>query len=240
MAGSPRKRARKERAAAARGEATTPPRGEARGLAAKLRSDVKANKEDPSFKAWESRLTPVETIVETICEFMMNGQWLGGASILEVARKFELSPESVRRYAAEANRLLRSRLRDDPELHDGARMELLQNFRVIRAIAMQQKDAAGLGVALNANRALGFYLGIEPAKRIDVNDVTDDDQDGWTDAELEAFVKTGARPRRALRAVAHALTSGETDLSNGRGNGHANGNGHDAEFDDDDFDGGPH
>jgi hypothetical protein len=238
MAGSPIKRARRAAAEAARKEAEARgiplPQGmQAKGLAAKLRKDVKAAGEPIDYEAWDRSLTDVEKVVETICEFMMNGQWLGGASVMQLAREFKLGPETVRRYAAEANRLLRSRLRQDPELADGARYEVLQNFRIIRAMAMKQQDAAGLGVALNANRALGFYLGVEPVKRLDVADVSDE-MDSWSDTELEDFAKSGRRPRRALRAVGHQLVSGE--LGNGaNGHANANGNGHaDADEDDDD------
>lgn len=229
MAGSPKKRARK--VAAGKG-AKPPPKGGGGGLAAQLRDDIAAHKEAPDYETWQRGLTDAERYVEKICAYMMHGQWLGGASVEEVAKQESLSPETVRRYAAEANRLLRDRLRRDPELSDGARFEVLQNFRVIRALAMQQKDAAGLGVALNANRALGFYLGVEPVKRLDVADVTADEMEGWSDQELEDFAKSGQRPRKALRAVARELTSGE--LSRANGNGHSNG--HDGELTDDEDD----
>jgi hypothetical protein len=229
MPGHPKKRARRAAAAAA---GKPPPvkakgKGGGRGLVAELREDIAANKEPADYETWERGLSHAEKMVEQICEYMMNGQWLGGASVIEVGRKNDLSPETVRRYAAEANRLLRDRLRRDPELGEGARFEVLQNFRVIRALAMSQKDAGGLSVALNANRALGFYLGVEPVKRLEVADVTPDELEGWSDQELEDFAKSGQRPRRALRAVARELTNGE--LSNGNG---ANGNGHDGELED--------
>lgn len=222
MAGQPKKRAK--RAAAGLPSTQKPKRPPAKGLATKLAADIEANKEPPDYESWHRGLTDAERYVEDICGYMMNGQWLGGASIDEVAKKNSLSPETVRRYAAEANRLLRDRLRRDPELADGARFEVLQNFRVIRALAMQTKEPAGLGVALNANRALGFYLGVEPVKRLEVADVTPDEIDAWNDQELDDFAKTGNRPRRALRAVARELTNGE--LGNGA-------NGHDGELDDD-------
>ncbi len=227
MPGRPKTRAKKAAAAGVPLPARKPKRPPAKGLATKLAADIATAGEPPDYETWERGLTDAERYVEKICSFMMNGQWLGGASVEEIAKQESLSPETVRRYAAEANRLLRDRLRRDPELSDGARFEVLQNFRVIRAMAMASKEPAGLGVALNANRALGFYLGVEPVKRLDVADVTPEETDGWSDQELEDFAKSGNRPRRALRAVARELTSGE--LGNGT-------NGHDAELPDDEDD----
>lgn len=228
MPGQPKTRARKAAAAGLPPPAPKGKRPPAKGLSEKLAKDVAANGEPPDYEAWQRGLTDAERYVEKICDYMMNGQWLGGASVNEVAKQEALSPETVRRYAAEANRLLRDRLRRDPELAADARYEVLQNFRIIRAAAMATKEPAGLGVALNANRALGFYLGVEPVKRLDVADVTPEETDDWNDQELEDFARTGKRPRRALRAVAQQLTSGEL------GNGASATNGIDGELTDDD------
>ncbi len=184
--------------------------------------------EAASFKEWDGRLNPTERIVDEIVEYMANGQWLGSVSEREIAKKHDLSPETLRRYSAEANRVLRRRLREDPELNIEARFELLHTFRVIRALGMKDATAGGLGVALNASRALGFYLGIEPARRHEVEHSVDEFGE-WTEDELEAYGKDGKLPRRALRFVAQQRLLGEG--SGGNGNGHD-----DTEDEDDDPD----
>lgn len=177
--------------------------------------------EHKTFAEWEASLTPTENLVQEIAEYMANGAWLGGVSDKEVAKKHNLSPDTVRRYAAEANRLLRDRLREDPELRSDAKESILQSFRVIRALATKNGDAGSLGVALNATRALGFYLGLEPSRALEVTTPGHEDFNGWSTEEIEDYAASGKKPRRALRAVArHLLEQGsapEPIETNGHG-----------------------
>jgi hypothetical protein len=138
-----------------------------------------------------------EERIEHIVDLMSRGQWLAGVSDKALAKQWRCTPDNVRKISAEASRLIRARLRDDPEAKAEARAMLLQNFEVIRAKAMAKGDAPSLRVALDAMRAYGFYLGIEPAKRLDVTERVDQFE-GWTTDEKLAFSRDGRRPRRAL------------------------------------------
>lgn len=155
---------------------------------------------EDSFARWEDSLSPRERRIEDIVNKMMSGAWLTGVSDHTLAKEWNLSPNTVRKMSAEASRAVRFRLRDDPAAKLEARAQLLQLFEVIRAKAMAKGDPASLRVALDAMRAYGFYLGIEPAKRLDV---TSDSEpfSGWTTEEKLAFSRDGSRPHRAAREL---------------------------------------
>ena len=153
-----------------------------------------------SFADWESALSPRERRIEEIVSKMMSGAWLSGVSDNAFAKEWNLSPNTVRKMAAEASRAVRFRLREDPVAKEEARAQLLQLFEVIRAKAMAKGDAPSLRVALDACRAYGFYLGIEPAKQLDVTE-RKDPFTGWTTDEKEAFARDGLRPRRAVNRI---------------------------------------
>ena len=136
---------------------------------------------------------------------MCTGQWLAGVSERLLAERWACTRDNVRKISAEASRVLRRAFREDPDAKAEARVLMLQNFEVIRAKCMQNGDPQSLRVALDAMRGYGFYLGIEPAKRLDVT-THDDPFDGWSEAELDAYAKDGKRPRRALRQLATELT----------------------------------
>jgi hypothetical protein len=145
--------------------------------------------------------TEREERVEQVVDLMSRGQWLAGVSDKALAKQWRCTADNARKISAEASRLIRARLRDDPAAKAEARAMLLQNFEVIRAKAMAKGDAPSLRVALDAMRAYGFYLGIEPAKRLDVTERADPFE-GWTTDEKLAFSRDGRRPRRALARVA--------------------------------------
>lgn len=153
-----------------------------------------------SYEQWEKGLTTAEQRVEDIVAKMQAGAWLTGVSERALAKEWDCDPNTVRHYAAEANRVVRRQLREDPEAKAEARAQLLQIFEVIRAKAMSLGDAQGLRVALDASRAYGHYLGIEPPKRLDVADRTDP-LEGWSTEEKLAFARDGKKPHRALRRV---------------------------------------
>jgi hypothetical protein len=159
-----------------------------------------ATSEADTFTAWESALSPRERRIEDIVTRMSNGAWLSGVSDRVLAKEWNLSPNTIRKMAAEASRAVRFRLREDPEGKADARAALLQTFEVIRAKAMAKGDAPSLRVALDASRAYGFYFGIEPAKRLDVTERVDQFE-GWTTDEKLAFSRDGRRPRRALAVL---------------------------------------
>jgi hypothetical protein len=167
----------------------------------------------------ERSLTETERRVEEIVFRMQSGAWLTGVSERALAKEWRVSPITVRHVAAEASRVIRRLLRDDPEAQLEARAQIVQTFEVIRAKAMAKGDPASLRVALDATRALGFYQGVEPAKKLEVARA-DSFMDGWTPQEKLAFANGQGTPRRAVRS---ALT--KPARSSGA-NGHA-GNGSD-------------
>lgn len=154
-----------------------------------------------SYAAWEQGLPDRERRIEDIVSKMLAGAWLSGVSEKAMAQEWNLSPNTVRKMAAEASRMVRFRLSDDPDAKAEARAQVLQLFEVIRAKCMAKGDPASMRVALDALRAYGFYLGIEPARQLDVTGRTDP-MSGWTTEEKLAYARDGTRPRRAVRQLA--------------------------------------
>ena len=168
---------------------------------------------------WQTGLSPREQRIEEIAGKMMAGAWLSGVSDDALSKQWNLSPNTIRKMSAEASRLVRARLRDDPVAKAEARAIVLQTFEVIRAKAMSNGDSASLRVALDATRAYGFYFGIEPAKRLDVAERADPFE-GWTPEEKLAFASSGARPRRSVARMAGMASEGNGHDDDGNGAAH--------------------
>jgi hypothetical protein len=179
---------------------------------------------EPTYAESRAGLTLRERRVAEVAAMMSRGAWLSGVTDELLAQKWNCCPSNVRTISAEANRLIRARLRDDPEAQREARALLLQNIDTIRAKAMGNGDPQSLRVGLDALRAYGFYLGIEPAKKLDVTE-RHDPVEGWTVDEMLAFAKEGRRPRRSLEGK----TLGGTARPASDGNGVDHGNGADDE-----------
>lgn len=163
---------------------------------------------EPTYAESLAGLTTRERRVAEVISMMSRGAWLSGVSDDLLAKKWNCDPSNVRKIAAEANRVIRLRLRDDPKALQEARALLLQNIETIRAKAMGNGDAQSLRVGLDALRAYGFYLGIEPAKKLDVTERHDPVQ-GWSVEEKIAYARDGKRPRRALRESANGADDGD-------------------------------
>ncbi len=163
---------------------------------------------EKTFVQWQSELTDRERRVEDIVHKMQSGSWLSGVSERALAEQWDITPNAVRAIASEASRVIRRRLRDDPTAKAEARAQIMQTFEVIRAKAMAKGDPASLRVALDATRALGFYQGVEPVRRLDVVE-RHDPFEGWTTEEKLAFANEGRKPRRALAAMAAANGTGD-------------------------------
>jgi hypothetical protein len=179
------------------------------------------------FREWERGLTQKEKRIREVVSLMSRGAWLSGVTDELLAERWGCTPVNVRLISAEASRVIRMRLRDDPEAQKEARACLLQNIDTIRAKAMGNGDAQSLRVALDSLRAYGFYLGIEPAKKLDVTGHTTDRFEGWTTEEKERFARDNVRPERLAAGQRRALHATTSALVNG------NGAGHPAEADDD-------
>lgn len=161
-----------------------------------------------TLEAWQASRSERETRIEVIVDRMMQGAWLTGVSDKAFAKEWNLSPNTIRKMAAEASRMVRYQIRTDPEAQAEARARLIQLFEVIGAKAMGMGDAQGLRVALDAARAYGFYMGVEPAKRLSVESDAGPFE-GWTTEEKLAFAKDGKRPKRAVGRLGPLLTEGE-------------------------------
>lgn len=162
----------------------------------KRKAQAAPKPERGSFEAWDQGLSEKEKRVDEIVQKMVQGAWLSGVSDRVVAKDWNLAPDTVRALAAEASRVVRRQMRETPEAKEEAKAQILQTFSVIRAKAMIKGDAQSLRVALDATRALGFYLGLEPAKKLDVADRTDP-MAGWSAEEKISYAETGKLPRRA-------------------------------------------
>jgi hypothetical protein len=175
---------------------------------------VSAAPAEPTYAESQAGLTTREKRVAEVVMMMSRGAWISGVSDEVLAKKWNCDPSNVRKISAEANRVIRLRLRDDPEAQKEARALLLQNIEIIRAKAMGNGDPQSLRVALDALRAFGFYIGIEPAKKLDVTDRTTP-VDGWSVEEMMAYATEGRRPRRSLEKM-----NGAAEPAHGNGADH--------------------
>lgn len=177
------------------------------------RAELVAPPEPGSFDEYDRGLSDVERHLDEIMQRMYSGAWLTGVSERALAKEWNLSPDRVRKLASEASRNIRRRMRTDKEAQQETLAAILQTFEVIRAKAMSTGD---LRVALDATRAIGFYMGVEPAKKLDM--VTSDTafMDGWSPQEKLAYSQGGESARRALRVGARA---GMLGGANGHGGG---------------------
>lgn len=151
-----------------------------------------------------------ERRIEEIAAKMQSGAWLSGVSDRALAKEWDCDPNTVRKYAAEASRQLRKMLRMDPNAQKEALAQILQTFEVIRAKAMAKNSEQGLRVALDATRAFGFYMGIEPAQKLETTE-RHDPFAGWSVEEKLAFANDGTKPKRAMRRLAGELEPGESN-----------------------------
>jgi hypothetical protein len=157
-----------------------------------------------------AELSEKERRIEEIAAKMQSGAWLSGVSDRALAEQWDCAPNTVRKFAAEASRLLRRQLRMDPEAQKEALAQILQTFEVIRAKAMAKNSEQGLRVALDATRAFGFYMGVEPAQKLAIKENTDPFE-GWSVEEKLAFANDGTKPKRAMRRLAGEFAAGETN-----------------------------
>jgi hypothetical protein len=142
------------------------------------------------FETWHATLTLREQRIDEVRMMMAQGQWMTGASHRRLAEKWGVTPGTVEHIALEANRLLRFGFRTDKAGRDDALALIRHTFEVIRVRALINGTPQGLGVALNATEALARYLGLEPPKRVQVED--HDEFEGKSDEELERIALGGA------------------------------------------------
>lgn len=201
----------------AKAKRKAPKRKAPKRKALRIEPAASARPDPSSYDGWHGKLTETERRVDDIVQKMQSGAWLSGVSERALAKEWNISPISVRHAAVEASRVIRRSMRTDPAAREEGRAQVMQTFEVIRAKAMAKGDPQSLRVALDATRALGFYMGVEPAKQLDIGR-RDDPFEGWTTDEKLAFSRDGSRPRRAVREVLSEASSAPRAAN---GNGHA-------------------
>lgn len=161
-----------------------------------------------TYSRWESEMSVREKRVDEIARRMMQGAWLAGVSGRMMAKEWNVSPAVVEQASAEASRVLRRALREGPEFLADVQLEVIQTYRVIRQQALRLSGdknfgdsarVAALGVALNATRLYGFYLGIEPDKNSPAGKVetVESEFDNWSAEELDHYANTREKPKTA-------------------------------------------
>jgi hypothetical protein len=180
------------------------------------RAELVATPAPGSFTEYELGLTDTEKRVDEIVQKMLSGAWLSGVSERALAKAWNVAPGTVRKLAVEASRAVKRYIRTDKDAQEEARAQVIQTFEVIRAKAMAKGDPQSLRVALDATRALGFYMGVEPAKKLDVTQRDTAFMDGWTPEEKLAYSQGGESARRQIRSAAH---NGVLPGGNGRDGG---------------------
>jgi hypothetical protein len=166
--------------------------------------------EQQSFTQYRDGMTLTEKRIDEIIDAMTGGRWVVGQTGRVLAEQWNVHPDYVGKLAAEASRHVRRLVEASPDFADECRAEVLTTFRTIRAVAMQKAtdpkakhNAAGnLMAALHATRMFGFYVGIEPAKKLETTQTAPRAGDGWSREEMERFVVLGERPARLAEARA--------------------------------------
>lgn len=150
---------------------------------------------EPTWTDWNDGLTLVERRVEEVVTMMLTGNWLPGASDRALAKRWNVHPSRVRHVSAEASRAIKRMIRDDPEYLEERKAQLVTLFSAITQRALGFNNPAGLRCALEAAKATGLYLGLEPPRGLSLMHSTDPFA-GMTDEELEAYA-AGAKPNDA-------------------------------------------
>lgn len=105
--------------------------------------------------------TPAERI-DAIRRLMANGRWVTGVTGLDLAKHWRVTPETVRRYAAEASRALRA---DESDLDD-LRARNRATLETIVSEAMASKD---LRSAIAAIATMADLLGLKAPTKIEAS-----------------------------------------------------------------------
>jgi hypothetical protein len=152
-----------------------------------------AGEDSATYRDWHAGLTEVERRVEQVITMMLAGRWQAGVSDRTLAKRWNVHPSRARQISAEASRQLRKMVRDDPDYLAERKAQLITLFSVITQRALAMANPAGLRCALEAAKATGLYLGIEPARGVALMHSTDPFAE-MTDEELEAYASGSRRP----------------------------------------------
>jgi len=186
----------------------------------------------------EHELTLTEKRIDRCISIMAAGNWIPTVTEKLLEAEFGVKRTQIRTFAAEANRVLRRAIGRDNEVKarllytvDALRMRAQTQTRITRVWNPKEKKHVvfedpepDIPSALKACELYGKYLGLLPNKIIIAKD--DDDFDGWSDAELDAYSTEGVVPARLRDTldddIVDELEARQKERATG-GNGKANG-----------------
>jgi hypothetical protein len=114
-----------------------------------------------------ARARDTPALVQEVCEMMASGQWVTGRSHAYLAEREGVAVSTVRNWATEASRLLRS-------LTSGEREELqARNSAHLEALAADAHAAGEYSAAVNARATQAKLLGLNAPERQHVTTETD-------------------------------------------------------------------
>lgn len=144
----------------------------------------------------EFLLTVKEKRIDVIVRMMCSGNWVTGLSHQMLADAWGLSIPSVEGIAAEANRHVRLLVRLAPEEQKDMLARLVQNVERLAQKAEARGSKTGYRDALEANKFLAQLFGVVKTE-VEVVDKRVEFA-GWSDEELQTYLKTGERPKKRL------------------------------------------
>ncbi len=179
-----------------------------------------------------------EKRIDRCLQIMAAGEWQTVVTEQMLETEFGIRSTGVRALAAEANRILRRSVGRDNEVKarllatiDALRFAAQKQTRRVRMWNRKEKcfevfddPEPDIGSALKATELYGKYLGLLPNRIILAKE--DDDFDGWSDEELDAYSKEGVVPARLRDSldddIVDELEARQKERAGG-GNGKANG-----------------
>jgi hypothetical protein len=155
-------------------------------------------------------MTLTERRIELIRDMMDAGAWLQRASERMLAAKWNLSRSRIAEIAADANRLIRHDLREDPEAKAVAKAKAIGNFQRFVFLAehylRMTNDPRFLKEARESTHRYAQYVGVAPAEKLEVSQDADPFAD-WTLEEQEHYAQTGELPPRKAPGRAMVATA---------------------------------
>lgn len=140
--------------------------------------------------------TKTELRVEMIVDMMASGQWISGQTHRLFSKQWGISTGRIDELAAEANRVIRSYIRDagNPERRAEIVARITQNVERLAAKA-EQAGPKSYRDALEGQRLLAQLYGVLVEKHLDM---VEDPFKGWTEEQLDRFARTGEQPEQRV------------------------------------------
>lgn len=163
-------------------------------------------------------LSVMEQRVERIFQLMSTGLWVRGRSHRLLMEEWGVSETVVKTAAAEAGRRMRSLWREHEEELRTAFVAELADIRLRARSSVRRRQRKVWRRDPNGERFLDYEDVEDPrpefhaeitavlaaaelmglrVQRVEISNPDADPFTGWTEAELEAFARTGRRPKRS-------------------------------------------